>query len=177
MRDTIKGLRDGLIAVVIFGLVIVGIALTGYGSAGTDDCSHDVIQPICAKCDRVVIAVADVQDGYIDVTLREGDPNDPNRVEFEDKYAWSAEDAAGMETNWSIETYSDITITTDKRTVTISLLGIADCNDAEISRFADFMQLAFTGGFISFDPNVYEVLVDRLVSPKLITSDPNGTRL
>jgi len=28
------------------------------------------------------IAVADVQDGYIDITFRDGDPNDPNFVEF-----------------------------------------------------------------------------------------------
>ena len=143
---------------ICIGLCIIGrIALT----ANSDLSDH-------------FIAVADVQDGYIDMTLGPGDPNDPNRVEFEDKYAWSAEDAAGMETNWSIETYSDITVTTNKGTVSISVLGLADCNDVEISRFADFLQIVTVpGGLFSYDPEVYGILVDRLISPKLIKSDPN----
>jgi len=43
-------------------------------------CSHDVIQPVCAKCDRVV-ATGDAQDGYLYATI--GDDGEPNRIFLE----------------------------------------------------------------------------------------------
>lgn len=156
-----------LITVVILGSVITLMSRPDNAHSKITTCPHDVIQSVCAKCDRVV---GEAEYRY-DLDVYDEPVVEPNTTT--DDYVLSAEDSADMAIDWKPETYSDITVTTDKRTVAISLLRIADCNDAEISRFVDFMQLVCTGDFLRFDPNVYEVLIDRLISPKLITSDSN----
>jgi len=64
---------------------------------------------------------------------------------------------------WEPQKCKEITI--DCINVSIDLLNIVDCNDAELMRFTLFMQLV--SSFSPYTDATYQALVDKLVSPKL----------